>query len=79
MARLVKFLENEDGVKIRVHWKRLAKFEDTYKPLKQVYEDAPQFLTKLSERENTPNAIAKHTPDALRLQEWQTLAPTKGN
>lgn len=67
VARLMRFVESEDGIKIQVRWKGLSPQEDTLEPLQNVFEDVPQMFHKLLQRSATPKRIAEKVRQSLNL------------
>lgn len=67
VARLMKFVECPDGIKVQVRWKGLSPLEDTLEPLQNVYEDVPRMLHKLMERSSTSQQLRDKVRETLGL------------
>ena len=60
VTRLMKLIEEPNGLMVQVCWKGLPASEDTLEPLARVAEDVPQMLERLLSRKNgDPRLIAK--------------------
>ena len=67
VARLLRFLDEQDGMKVLVRWKVLLNPEDTLEPLARVYEDAPAMLLRLLRHKATPTTLADKARRILAL------------
>lgn len=64
VQRLMRLLENKDGLIIYVCWRGLSDSDDTVQPIKTVYEDIPILLLKLLRRKKT----TKHLVEKARRE-----------
>lgn len=58
VARLMRLVDDPNGMKVLVRWKGLPNSEDSLEPLARVFEDVPQMVTRLLHRKNTPSDLA---------------------
>lgn len=69
MHRLLKLVDNEEGMKVLIRWKGLPSTEDTFEPLKKIHEDVPGLLQQLLQRVSTPRSLADKARILLGLCE----------
>ena len=67
MARLLRLMDEQDGMKALVRWKGLPNSEDTLEPLARVYEYVPEMLLRLILRKTTSIALDDKTLRILSL------------
>lgn len=56
---LVRLVDSEDGLMMQIRWRGLPDSQDTVESIAQVEKDVPTLFVKLSNRKNTPVALAK--------------------
>lgn len=55
--QLTKLLTVENNIMEHVRWRGLLDSEDTFEPLKQIYEDVPELFLKILKRNNSPTKL----------------------
>jgi len=58
VSRLLRLIDDPNGLMVQVRWRGLPDSEDTLEPISRVYEDVPELFLKLIERKNTPQDLA---------------------
>ena len=67
VARLLRLVDEQDGMKVLIRWKGLSKSEAILEPLERVYKDVPAMLLRLLGRKTTPTALADKSRRILAL------------
>jgi len=67
VARLMRLVDEPNGMQVLVRWKGLPISEDSLEPLERMYEDVPQMVLRLLQRKNTPSALADKARRTLSL------------
>lgn len=68
VARLMTIDDAENGIKLQVRWKGLNSTDDTLEPIIHIYEDVPDLLLKLLQRQNNPRTLAGKARPVLGLR-----------
>lgn len=58
LSRLMRLIDDPDGLKDLGIWKELADTEDSFEPIDRVFEDLPQMFFCLLDMKNAPSALA---------------------
>jgi len=69
VARLMRLVDDPDGLKVQVRWRGLPTSEDTLEPFERVFEDVPDMVMRLLRRKNTPASLVTKARRALDLME----------
>lgn len=68
ISRLLSLVESEEGaILVSIRRKGVNPEEDTFEPLKSVYEDVPKLLHKLLNRNSTPTLLPMRAQKELGL------------
>ena len=67
VARLMRLVDTEEGLKVLVRWKGLSNNDDTLEPVTKIYEDVPQMLLRLLQRKNMPEDVVRKARQILSL------------
>ena len=65
--QLIDLKKQDNEIMVHFRWKALPTSQDTLEPLKNVYEDVPQMLTRLLNRKTTNSTLVSEARKQLHL------------